>query len=67
MGFSAMKTDWRTILDTSTVSDLICGLLESCDIDSYDPYTTCSLWAEDMHKKPSYIWVKRVAVDERSE
>ena len=62
-GFSAMKrikTDWRASPDTSTLSDLMCGLLESCDIDSYDPDTACSVWAEDMHRKPSYKRVKRV-------
>ena len=35
-GFSTMnriKSDWRASLDTSTLFDLMCGLLESCEIN----------------------------------
>ena len=38
----------------------MCGLLESCDINTYDPSSACGLWADDMHRKPSYRRVKPV-------
>ena len=62
-GFSTMKrikSDWRASLGTSTLSDLMCGLLESCDINTYDPSSACGLWADDMHRKPYYRGVKPV-------
>ena len=61
--FSTMKrikSDWRASLGTSTLSDLMCGLLESCDINTYDPSSACGLWADDMHRKPAYRRVKPV-------
>ena len=59
-GFSVMKrikSDWRSSLATPTLSGLMCGLLESSDIDTYDPSKACSLWAE-YSRQPSYVRVK---------
>ena len=48
----------RTSLATSTLSDLTCGLLESFDIDMYDPSKVCGLWAEELFRKSLYSRVK---------
>ena len=56
-GFSVMKSQ-RTSLATSTLSNLMCGLFESCDIDEYDPSKPCGLRAEEIVKKSLYSRVK---------
>ena len=48
----------RTSLATSTLSNLMCGLFESCDIDEYDPSKPCGLRAEEIVKKSLYSRVK---------
>ena len=56
-GFSAIKrikSDWRASLATPTLSDLMCGLIESSSIEEYDPSKACGLWAEESVRKPSY-------------
>ena len=56
-GFSVMKSQ-RTRLATSTHSDLMCGLHESCDTDEYDLSKVCGLWAEEFIRKSVYSTVK---------
>ena len=46
-GFSVIKSQ-RISLATLTLSDFMCGLLESCDIDEYDPFKACGIWAEEI-------------------
>ena len=41
----------RISLATSTLSDLMCGLLKICEIDEYDPSKACGLWAEEIVRK----------------
>ena len=36
----------------------MCGLLESCDIDEYDPSKACGVWAEEIVRKSLYSRVK---------
>ena len=52
-GFSVIKSQ-RTNLATSTLSDLMCELLESCDIDEYDPSKACGPWAEEIVRNSLY-------------
>ena len=52
-GFSVIKSQ-----RTSTLSDLMCRLLESCDIDEYDPFKACGLWAGEIVRKSLYSRVK---------
>ena len=46
-GFSVMKSQ-HTSLSTSTLSGLICGLLERFDIDEYDNSKAYGAWAEEV-------------------
>ena len=56
-GLSVIKSQ-RTSLAIPTLSDLMCGLLESFDIDKYDPSKVCGLWAEEVFRKSLYSRVK---------
>ena len=49
--FYVIKSQQCTSLATSTQSDLMCGLLESCDIDEFDPSKACGLWSEEIVRK----------------
>ena len=54
-GFSAMKrvkSELRTRLNTSTLSDLMIVMLESPSICDFEPLRACELWAEDCQRRP---------------
>ena len=56
-GVSVMKCQ-RTSFATSTLSDLMCELLESYDIKEYDSSKVCGLLAEETVGKFLYSRVK---------